>query len=63
MIEIKGKKFDVDDDSITYGEDGLAEYITAWCDGVPTWYKMTHDEQGAYIILNGERYYVLVVTE
>jgi hypothetical protein len=60
MITIKGKEFDIDDRSMTLDENHLAEYITAWENGVPKWYKIIHNSKGAYIVLNGERYYVLV---
>lgn len=56
------KEYDIDFDSMTLDENNLAEYITAWTNGVPKWYKITHNNLGAYIVINGKREYVLVNT-
>lgn len=54
------KEFDIDDRSMTFDDNDLAEYITVWQKGVPKWYKIIHNNKGAYIVLNGKRHYVLV---
>jgi hypothetical protein len=57
---ITGKGIEVDDRSMTLDENDMAEYITVWNNGVPKWYKITHNNKGAYINLEGKRYYVLI---
>lgn len=57
---IKGKGIEIDDRSMTLDENDMAEYITVWNNGVPKWYKITHNSKGAYIIVEGKRRYVLV---
>lgn len=44
-------------------EDGgeLPEYITIFEDNKPpTWYKITHDDDGAYVEFRGEKLYVYI---
>ena len=57
---ITGKGIEIDDRSMTLDENDMAEYITVWIDGVPRWYKITHNNKGAYIVLDNKRHYVLV---
>jgi plasmid rolling circle replication initiator protein Rep len=57
---IKGKGIEIDDRSMTLDENDMAEYITVWNNGVPKWYKITHNNKGAYIVVEGKRHYVLV---
>jgi hypothetical protein len=50
----------IDGSSMIFDENNIATYVTAYTNGVPKWYKIKHNEKGAYITVNGKREYVLV---
>lgn len=54
------KDLRIDGNSMIFDENNMATYVTAYINGIPKWYKIKHNEKGAYIIVNSKREYVLV---
>lgn len=54
------EEYRIDYDSMLFDKNGLAEYITVYEEGVPVWYKIEIDKEGAYIVIDYEKHYVLV---